>query len=329
VRIYLGVDGGGSKTAFLLIDESGGVLASHTEGPAYYLEIGWVALRAMLARGIGAALNHAALAPSSLDFAFLGLPAYGEDSRLLGALDAAASPPLQPGRYRCGNDAVCGWAGALACQDGINVISGTGSIAYGEFNGRVARAGGWGELFSDEGSAYWIAREGLSLFSRMSDGRLMRGALYEMVQRHFGLQSDLDLCAAIYDKNQNQRSHLAALSTLIAEAATAGDVQASALFSRAADELVQIVDAVHRQLEIPEHAMVTVSFSGGMFLQRDLLLAGLQSKLAIDRSRYRVAAPRLPPAAGAALYAAKLSGTPLSAQAINTLEAQLRPKTAL
>ncbi len=56
LRTYLGVDGGGSKTAFLLIDESGRVLASHTEGPAYYLQIGLDEMRAMLARGIVATL---------------------------------------------------------------------------------------------------------------------------------------------------------------------------------------------------------------------------------------------------------------------------------
>ncbi len=38
-------------------------------------------------------------------------------------------------------------------EDGINLVAGTGSIAYGEFAGRAARAGGWGELFSDEASA--------------------------------------------------------------------------------------------------------------------------------------------------------------------------------
>jgi N-acetylglucosamine kinase-like BadF-type ATPase len=324
VSTYLGVDGGGSKTNFLLIEESGHVLASHAEGPAYYLEIGWDAMQAMLARGIGAILHQAALPPSALDFAFFGLPAYGEDSRLVAALDTAASPPLQPGRYRCGNDAVCGWAGAFACQDGINLIAGTGSIAYGEFNGRVARVGGWGELFSDEGSAYWIAREGLTLFSRMSDGRTARGALYDLLRRHFGLQSDLDLCAAIYDKNQTQRSHLAALSTLIARAAIVGDVQAAALFSRAADELVQIVDAMHAQLEIPEHAAVTVSFSGGMFQHQDPLLTRVRSKLENNGRLYRVVAPRLSPVAGAALYAAKLSGAPLSTAAVSTLEAHIR-----
>jgi N-acetylglucosamine kinase-like BadF-type ATPase len=321
VSTYLGIDGGGSKTAFLLIDDGGRVLGSHTEGPAYYLEIGWDALRAMLARGIEATLAQAALAPAALNFAFLGLPSYGEDSRLIGALDSAASPLLQSARYRCGSDAVCGWAGALAGEDGINVIAGTGSMTYGEYQGRAARAGGWGELFSDEGSAYWIARQGLNLFSRMSDGRIERGPLHEILRRHFALQSDLDLCAAIYDQAQVQRSNLAALAPLVAEAARRGDVHASALFTDAAGELALLVDAVHRQLAVPPQATLTVSYSGGLFQQRELLLAPLQARLAATVDRYRLVAPRLPPAAGAALYAAKRSGTPLSASAIGALEA--------
>jgi N-acetylglucosamine kinase-like BadF-type ATPase len=321
VKTFLGIDGGGTKTAFLLIDESGHVLASHTEGPAYYFEIGWEEMRAMLALGIQATLESVSLSPSNLDFAFLGLPAYGEDSTLVPALDAVASPQLQAGRYRCGNDALCGWAGALACQDGINIIAGTGSMAYGEFDGRAARAGGWGELFSDEGSAYWIAREGLRLFSRMSDGRAQRGVLYDIVRRHFALTADLDLCAAIYGESRIQRSNLAALSTLVAEAALAGDAQATALFDQAAEELVQMIHAVHDQLQVPDGTTVTVSYSGGMFQQRDLLLTPLQSKLANARDRkYRVVAPRLAPVAGAALYAAKLSGAPLGERAVDELQ---------
>jgi N-acetylglucosamine kinase-like BadF-type ATPase len=324
VKTFLGIDGGGTKTAFLLIDESGRVLASHTEGPAYYLEIGWEEMRAMLARGIQATLQSAALSPSNVEFAFLGLPAYGEDSAWVPELDAAPSPPLQVGRYRCGNDALCGWAGALACQDGINIIAGTGSMAYGEFNGRAARAGGWGELFSDEGSAYWVAREGLRLFSRMSDGRAPRGVLYDIVCRHFALRADLDLCAAVYGKSRIQRSNLAALSTLVAEAAVAGDAQATALFALAADELAQIVHAVHDQLQVPEGTTVMVSYSGGMFQQRELLLRPLQSKLAHAPGTYHVVAPRLSPVAGAALYAAKLSGAPLGVDAVEELERQVR-----
>jgi N-acetylglucosamine kinase-like BadF-type ATPase len=320
VRTYLGVDGGGSKTAFLLIDESGRVLASHTEGPAYYLEVGWDALRSMLAHGISATLQSGSVSPESLDFAFIGLPSYGEDSGLLAQLDALPSPPLVRARYHCGNDAVCGWAGALACEDGINLVAGTGSIAYGECGGRVARAGGWGELFSDEGSAYWIAREGLSLFSRMSDGRAQRGPWYEMVREHFGLQSDLDLCAAIYGDGRAGRSHIATLAPLVTRAAAAGDAQAIAIFQRAAGELARIVDAVHDQLDIPARASISVSYSGGMFNERELLLDPFLAHLSKDARRYRVALPRLAPVAGAAINAARLSGAPLGVRAIRDLE---------
>jgi N-acetylglucosamine kinase-like BadF-type ATPase len=322
LRTHLGVDGGGSKTAFLLIDDAGRVLASHTEGPAYYLQIGLDEMRAMLARGIGATLQVAGVSPADLDFAFIALPAYGEDSQLLPALDSAATPLLSPRQYRCGNDAVCGWAGALACQDGINIVAGTGSIAYGEFDGRTARAGGWGELFSDEGSAHWVAREGLSLFSRMSDGRAPRGALYDIFRQHFGLTADLDLCAAIY--GQGARSDVASLAKLVADAALIGDTLAAGVFGAAADELAQIVAAVQRGLEIPAGVPVTVSYSGGLFQQRELLLEPLQRRLAdAGRATHRFVEPRLPPVAGAAMYAAKLRGTPLNEQAVQTLITQL------
>jgi N-acetylglucosamine kinase-like BadF-type ATPase len=319
LRTYLGVDGGGSKTAFLLIDESGRVLASHTEGPAYYLQIGLDEMRDMLARGIGTTLRMGGVAAGTLNYAFLGLPAYGEDSQLLPALDSAASPLLQPAQYRCGNDAVCGWAGALACQDGINVVAGTGSIAYGEFEGRTARAGGWGELFGDEGSAYWVAREGLKLFARMSDGRAPRGALYGIVRRHFGLKADLDVCAAIYGETA-LRNELAGLAKLVAEAALAGDAEAAAVFAAAAAELAQIVAAVQRGLGIPAGVPVTVSYSGGLFQQRELLLQPFESMLAGHGRIYRFAQPRVSPVAGAALYAAKLSGAPLDADGIDALQ---------
>lgn len=324
MRTYLGVDGGGSKTFFLLIDECGKVLARHAEGPAYHLEIGLEALGTMLARGIQCTLRQGGVVASSLSFAFLGLPAYGEDRTLLPLLDAAPSPTLAAKRYRCGNDMVCAWAGALGGEDGINIVAGTGSIAYGEYQGRSARAGGWGELFSDEGSAYWLAREGLRLFSRMSDGRAPRGELYDRVRRHFALQEDLDLCAAIYGKSAAQRSQLAQLSKLVSDAANAGDAAARALFEQAAQELAEIVDATRNQLNVPPHVELAVSYSGGVFQLRDLLLRPLEATLRSRAHKYRVLPTRLPPDAGAALYAAKLSGTPLGAASIAALEAQVR-----
>lgn len=328
MKTFLGVDGGGSKTRFLLIDESGCIRATHAEGPAYHLETGLPALETMLCTGIESVLRLGKIRATDLTFAFLGLPAYGEDRLLLPLLDAAPAAALPHGRYRCGNDMICGWAGALAGEDGINVVAGTGSIAYGEYAGRSARAGGWGELFSDEGSGYWIAREGLRLFSRMSDGRTARGALHALVRRHFGLEDDLELCAAIYGKPAAQRSQLARLSKVVAEAARAGDGEARALFAQAAAELNDLVDGVRLNLDVPPDLELAVSHSGGLFDLRDLLLAPLESALAGSARPYRLVHARFTPEAGAALYAAKLSGAPLASTALATLDALMESRAA-
>ncbi|MBV9344799.1 MAG: N-acetylglucosamine kinase [Gammaproteobacteria bacterium] len=316
LRTFLGVDGGGSKTAFVLIDEQGHVLARHTEGSAYYLEIGLGGLRALLTRGIGAVLRQASV--SEPHYAFLGLPAYGEDSRAQKELDSAAWGALPGRRYHCGNDMVCGWAGALACQDGINIVAGTGSIAYGEYAGQQARAGGWGELIGDEGSAYWLAREGLTLFGRMSDGRASCGALHTLVRQHFSLTHDLDLCGAIYNQPVSARSQLAELARLVVQAAEAGDAAARALLTRGAEELVAAIGAVRRSLKVPDGQSIPVSYSGSLFQVREFLLQPFTRALAASGA-YELIPPRLPPAVGAALYAMKLSRRPIGPALLETL----------
>jgi N-acetylglucosamine kinase-like BadF-type ATPase len=321
---FLGVDGGGSKTAFLLVDEAGHILARHMEGSAYHPEVGVEGVRRMFAHGCGAIAAAAGLKPSDIDYAFFGIPAYGEDSRLQSTLDDLPSGALPPARYGCGNDMVCAWSGSLAGQDGLNVVAGTGSIVYGEYQGRRARAGGWGELFSDEGSAHWIAREGLSLFSRMSDGRCARGALHEKFRAHFSLDDDLDICAAIYGADAMQRSQFSQLAKLVTAAALAGDELAQQIFVRGAGELAQMIDAARSRLGVPDNLSLPVSYAGSVFQAQELCLMPLRQKLSQSHLAYHLVAPRLPPDAGAALYAAKLGGHALRREAVEFLEAQLQ-----
>lgn len=320
MKTFLGVDGGGSKTRFVLIDERGEVLASHREGSAYYLEVGLDATREMLLAGIRQTLLQAGISEPELTYAFISLPSYGEDQSLIELLDALPSSALPGRRYRCDNDMVCAWAGALAGADGITVASGTGSIAYGEFQGRSARAGGWGELFSDEGSSYWLAREGLRLFSRMSDGRTARGPLYALIRRHFKLERDLDLCAAIYREDGVQRSQFAQLSQIVTRAAAEGDRAAADLIRQAADELADLVDAVAAGLQIPSDTSVLVSYTGGLFGMGERLTAPLLSKLQSRSAYYIVKEPRFPPEIGAALQAARLNKSPLGPASLSALD---------
>lgn len=302
--LYLGIDGGGTKTGFLLMSADGDVVARHTGPTSYYLEIGFDALRGLLREGVTSVLSAAGVRADQVRSAFAGLPAHGEDSALLPAFDALLSDLLPVSRV--GNDMVCSWAGSLAGGDGISLVAGTGSIAYGEWRGHRARCGGWGEVFGDEGSAYWLAREGLALFSRMVDGRTEPGPLLGLVRRHFDLKHDLDLCAAV--NGEAARSTLAQLARLVTQAADAGDAQALNLFNRAGQELAALALGTARQLQVPAHESLPVSYTGGVFAAGERILAPLRAALSQALPGAVLRTPAFGPDVGAAMYAARLVG---------------------
>jgi N-acetylglucosamine kinase-like BadF-type ATPase len=320
--MFMGIDGGGTKTDFVLIDRGGRVRARHQEGSLYYLEIGLEAAAQTLQRGVAATLRDAGLALADVDYAFVGVPAHGEDSALAPRLDALPAGALAAGRYRCGNDMLCSWAGSLAGGDGISVIAGTGSMAYGEAGGHAARTGGWGELFSDEGSAYWIARQGLALFSRMSDGRSPRGPLHDIFRTSLGLAHDLDLCGHVYGDGQGGRTDVARFALKVHEAAQQGDAQAIAIYAAAAQELADIVVATRQSLQVPADRPVDVSYSGGVFNSRTLVLEPFAAALHRSGLAFRLTTPRYSPVFGAALFAARCHGAPLDAAALAVLSGE-------
>lgn len=307
-RIYLGVDGGGTKTRFALMDDDGQLLAQSMTGTTYHPEVGLDGVGRILAEGIASVLGQAGMHDAdAIAFAFIGLPAYGEDTRASLRLDAIPAQVLGHDRYRCGNDMICGWAGSLACQDGINIVAGTGSIGYGERQGVGARAGGWGEAFSDEGSAHWIAIQGLNAYSRMSDGRMPKGPLHALVNRELGLSSDLDLCAHIYAPGAGTRASIAQLSRIVAEAARQGDAAALKIYASAGAELADIVVAIRNQLGFGVDEGVGVSYSGGAFSVGELLLQPFAAALHAASPRFELRQPLHEPHHGAALYARLLA----------------------
>jgi N-acetylglucosamine kinase-like BadF-type ATPase len=306
-RFFLGVDGGGTKTRFALLDEHRKFVGETTLGTTYHPDVGVDGVRGVLAHGVAQITSNAGIDAAQLAYAFFGLPAHGEDSAVTPALDALPRAILGHDRFAVGNDMVCGWAGSLAAEDGINIVAGTGSIGYGQRGTRAARAGGWGEAFSDEGSAYWIAMQGLNAYSRMSDGRLPKGPLHALINESLELANDLDLCAHVYGENAKSRGELAQLSPLVSRAAELGDEQALNIFRRAGEELARIAEALRRQLGFSDGEQVRLSYSGGAFAAGDVLMSPFKQALAAASPSFELRPPVHEPHIGAALYAAKLS----------------------
>lgn len=303
--IFLGVDGGGTKTRFALLVD-GSLVAEAQFGTTYHPEVGIDGVRDVLARGVARICEVAGIPTARIIHTFIGLPGHGEDSKVTPLLNALPQSILGHDRYTVDNDMVCGWAGSLACEDGINIVAGTGSIGYAQRRGVAARAGGWGEHFSDEGSAYWIAMQGLNAFSRMSDGRLAKGPLHTLLYEALGLQNDLDLCAQVYGTNALSRGELAQFSMLVSKAAQSGDAAALDIFRRAGAELAAITDALRVKTGFQAGERVPLSYSGGAFSAGEVLLQPFRHALVARSANFDLVRPLHEPHYGAALYASRL-----------------------
>jgi N-acetylglucosamine kinase-like BadF-type ATPase len=307
MRSYLGVDGGGTKTALCVLSESGELLASLQAPSCYYLEAaiteGTALVERVLTEAVAEVCSSAGVPPIELTSAFFGLPGYGEAAADVEVLDSLPATILGHRRYCCDNDMVCGWAGSLGLADGINVVSGTGSILYGRRGSASARVGGWGELFGDEGSGYWIGIRALQACSQMRDGRLEAGLLADLVTERLALASPLELVDVVHRRWGGDRRRIAALSRLVVDAARRGDRVAAGILDAAAGELVRMVETSRRLLGFGDSEPVPVSYSGGVFAA-DEVQQGFGDRLTALSADYDVRTPMLSPVIGAAVYAA-------------------------
>lgn len=294
--IWIGIDGGGSKTAFLAVAEDGRTAATYqTQGTDYH-EVGVDTVCQRLTEGVNA-VRTACEDDHVLGICF-GMPTFGEggDSDHIAAEKVRAA--LSPWPVHIVNDVEVGWAGSMALSPGVNIVAGTGSIAYGrDAHGSSARCGGWMEFFSDEGSGYWLGKRTLELFAKQSDGRIPKSYLYEFLKTELELVDDFALINLVRDKYAPSREQTASLQ-LVLERAVAGDDSAIQLYQEAGRELAMIVNGVIGQLNFD--GAPAVSYSGGIFKSGDLIFTSFHQQL--EREAHFVS-PKLPPVKGAVLLA--------------------------
>ncbi len=295
------MDGGGTKTSFILISEEGKILSHNLGESSHYIQQGIDDFKNVITRGIKNLCSSAGCQISDIDYGFFGLPAFGEDVKMTEVLIEIIFEIMQQDNFSCGNDVEAGWAGSLACKPGINIVAGTGAIGFGrDSSGNSARASGWGYFCGDEGSAYWIAKKMLSLFGKEADGRLERTPIYNIIREEFALERDLDFISKIYDEVGLTRDAIAALAPLLSRAANRGDSQAKRIFAEAAKEHSLTVRAIINKLDFSDKE-VEVSYSGGVFKAGSHILAPFKKFL--DEDNIKIFRPRLEPVTGAALYA--------------------------
>lgn len=300
MKYYLSVDGGGTKTAFLLTDRNGAFKAKYITSGCTYSVMGKEKIFNLLKEGIKELLHKAEINQEQVMYAVWGIPCYGEYEIFDYYIKEKISLLLSCPNYFC-NDVEIGMAGSLCLNPGIHIVAGTGAIVMGkDFTGRTARANGWHEEFSDEGSAGWLGRETLSLFMKQADFRETKGPLYELVRQKFELQKDIDIVSYYQKHIRNAREKLAAIQMILLQAAKEGDESAVLLYQRAAKELADTVIGVCRQLDFSDEKIM-VSYSGGVFKSGEFLITPLKKYL--QNQNQTLLEPKFSPLSGGILLA--------------------------
>lgn len=303
---YLGIDGGGTKTAFTLIDEHKKIIYQNRHKGAFYFQTGFNGLKKLIMGGIKECISQANIQVKDIAYIFIGLPGYGEVAADQPKIKKAIAEIMGDAAYRIGNDVEAGWAGSLACKAGIHLVAGTGAIAFGmDDNSHKARSSGWNHIFGDEGSAYWIAIQGLQSYSKQKDGRINKTAIMDIFDHELGLKHPFDIIGLVHDTYNGDRDKIAGLAKLVTLAAKQGDKQALEIFKKAAYEYYLMVQSIVNQLQF--HDIISISYSGGVFNAQKYILPHLEQYLKNYRINAKLCTPQFGPEYGAALYAYRLA----------------------
>lgn len=285
---YIGIDGGGTKTKFVLYDENGNIIHEIVDQSVHILTQSEEICIDILRK------NVLALDSSKQAMIIAGLAGYGNQKELRHQIENICKKAFDGYQYLLYNDVQIAIAGALAGQDGIVVIAGTGSIAFSYIDGQNKRCGGWGYQLGDEGSAYWIGCQLLQKYCQQVDGRILRTLLYDKVKEFCGLKDDYDIIQYRHCM-KNERKEIAYLAKLNGELAQLGDPYALQIYQDAAHHLASLVLPLAKDFK----DSFVLSYIGGVFLAQDYILQPLKKELA--SLQIQVHSPIYPPEYGAYL----------------------------
>lgn len=258
MNYLMGIDAGGTGVSCIAFAKTGEVIGTWRSGPGN-----------PTASGLNLAMENISLAMDSA-LTDLGPGCIGALAGVAGAAAGGLRERLNlqltrryPFPIEVVGDADMVLEARLADRDGVIVIAGTGSIAWGRRGSEIARCGGWGHLIGDEGSGYGISIAALKAMFRDEDDGQPRQALSHALLA--ALQA-AELREAIEIIYSHDKSTIAALLPVIAAQAAGGDRRSTVLLDKAGEDLATMALTCSRRLNLDEPE---IAVSGSVLIRVD------------------------------------------------------------
>ncbi len=300
-NLFLGVDGGGTKTLVVLLDGENNVVAEGLSGASNPMRVGIEKAVANILEAINNACDKSNRNSTDIVAAALGLAGVRRNDIRLRVRERIAQK-LRTKSVEVVTDADIALYGAVKDKTGLVVIAGTGSICLGKNEkGEKAIAGGWGPLAGDEGGGAGIARRALQAIAKASDGRGNPTTLNKKAMEYFRAGKPEDLLVAIYAP-QIDNTKIAGFAKFVAEAAAEGDKVSKQIIAEAGYELGLAATAVIRRLKL-QRRKFPIATVGGIFQSGQIITKPLIETVQKIAPKAYLIEPPLSPAVAAAQMA--------------------------
>lgn len=302
-NLYLGVDGGGTKTHVILLNNENHLVAEGFAGASNPLRVGVETAVSNIVKAAEAACDSADRSRGDIVSAALGLAGVRRED-LRGRVKDSFFSRLRVKNIEVTTDAAVALYGVTLGKAGLVVIAGTGSVCMGRnAGGETVTAGGWGPLAGDEGGGAGIARSALQAVAKASDGRAPKTDLSDAAIEYFRAGRLADLAVAIYAPTIDN-AKIAGFARLVVEIAETGDSIAVEILREAGRELGLAAEAVIEKLKLKRQKF-PVGCVGSIFKAGELISESLIETIHKSAPKAFLAEPKLIPAHAAALLASE------------------------
>ncbi len=294
--LYMGIDGGGSSLRVAVVKDDLTIIARGDYPSANPSVIGHDAAASLIQSAMRDVLAAGGLKAADVDAVGVGI-AGASVAHHRPWLFKTVSKIIPPDRIIPSSDVEIALVGGRGERQGILLLAGTGSVAYGiNTVGETVQVGGWGYLVGDEGSGYWLGKAALQEITHAADGRSASGLLTQTILVELGLSRPVDLIDWLYALPTPRTRDIAALAPLVLEAADMGDPAAQLILDEGADKLVQMYIACRSRLGIETNSP---AFAGRLLEKPNPLSLRVCQRMNLSH----IPPTLYPPVIGAALLA--------------------------
>jgi N-acetylglucosamine kinase-like BadF-type ATPase len=259
----IGVDGGGTKTELILIDENGAVVARHTAPGCNPSVIGTARARTTLLDELTSLQAESKIENleskiSTTLLCLAGSPAFWQET---------VSSLSGYGRIQAETDALPVLELATGGKPGLVLHAGTGSfVALRDHDGAIRYAGGLGWRIGDPGSAQDIGRRALGRALAELQGWAHATGLGPALRETFKTDNPSAITAALHrDPEPNQR--IGVFAMCVSYLAQAGDIAARDIILASTGDLLACAEAAAKTFLAPHDSSPPAGLSGPILTQ--------------------------------------------------------------